>query len=194
MAMELLDFYSFVRTVLDAVEAVGIEYMIGGGVAIAAWGEGRSTQDLDLIVYLEEKDLEPLSKEFWDRGMAVPPDIMHNLIADTRSDLAINAIHGYSGFKAELFPLRRGDTLRQSALKRRREVELPPPLGKVYVHSPEDLILYKLLYYSISHQTKHVRDIKSILARIDNLDIPYIEHWATQRNLMKYWEEISERA
>ena len=116
---------------------------------------------------------------------------MYDLIIDTRSDLAINAIHGFSGYKAELIPLREGDAFRELALKRRRKVDLGPPFGKVYVHSSEDLILYKLLYYSVSYQTKHIRDIQSILlTRVDNLDIPYIERWAAECSLSEVWNKI----
>ena len=50
----------------------------------------------------------------------------------------------YSELKAELYPLPQGDELRQSAFERREPVDYGPLIGKVYVHSPEDLILYKL--------------------------------------------------
>ena len=42
-----MSFGSFVRTVLDALEAANVSYLIGGAVALAAWGEPRTTRDLD---------------------------------------------------------------------------------------------------------------------------------------------------
>jgi hypothetical protein len=56
-----------------------------------------------------------------------------------------------------------GDALRQSAFQRRVMVNYGPPIGMVYVHSPEDLILYKLMYLGLSGQPKHARDIAAIL-------------------------------
>jgi hypothetical protein len=96
-----------------------------------------------------------------------------------------------SGYKAEMFLLKPGDALRESSLARRRLVDLGPSLGNVFVHSPEDLILNKLRFYRISQQTKHVRDIASIvLSQADALDVAYIERWAQALNLSDEWQAI----
>jgi hypothetical protein len=61
----------------------------------------------------------------------------------------------------------------------------------VFVHSPEDLIIYKLRYYQISNQTKHVRDIQSILTAMrDELDFAYIQRWINHFNLSSAWDEV----
>jgi hypothetical protein len=125
--------------------------------------------------------------------MLVPPDIMLDILLTSRSDLAINAIHMYSGYKAELFLLRSGDAYRAQALERRLLVDLGPPLGEVWVHSPEDLILYKLRYFSISRQPKHVRDIASILFTLEKeLEVDYITAWAERLGLTDTWLEVQE--
>ena len=41
MAEERLSFVAFARLVLDALEASEITYLIGGAVAVWAWGEPR---------------------------------------------------------------------------------------------------------------------------------------------------------
>jgi hypothetical protein len=189
MATEDLDYDRFARSVIDALEAVGVEYMVGGALAVSAWATGRTTNDLDLVVHLREDQLVPLYEELLKRGMMVPPDIMLDLILDDRSDLAINAIHGFSGYKAELFPLREGDELRASALKRRKWTSFDT-IGQAYVHSPEDLILYKVWYYSISHQPKHVYDIHNMLVEVDDLDFGYIEQWARKKGWLEEWNKI----
>lgn len=110
-------------------------------------------------------------------------------------DLPINAIHLYTGYKAELFLLRPGDPYRETAMARRRLVDLGPPLGQVYVHAPEDLILNKLRYFGLSQQPKHVRDIISILLAIgDQLDMAYIEDWAARLGLTALWGEVFDQA
>lgn len=43
MSEESLDYLDFVKLVLEALEAAGVEYLIGGAVAAWAWGEPRST-------------------------------------------------------------------------------------------------------------------------------------------------------
>jgi hypothetical protein len=97
----------------------------------------------------------------------------------------------YTGFKADLYLVREGDQLRQSAFQRRRKVDYGPPIGKVYVHSPEDLILYKLIYLGISGQPKHSRHITAILhARKKEPDFGYIDEWVMQLGLGALWKEI----
>jgi hypothetical protein len=94
-----------------------------------------------------------LSKELEKRDMLIPAEIILDSILEERADIPINAIHIHSGLKADLYPLREGDELRQSAFQRREQVDYSPPIGKVYIHSPEDLILYKLMYFGLSQQS-----------------------------------------
>jgi hypothetical protein len=62
---------------------------------------------------------------------------------------------------------------------------------KVYLHSPEDLILDKLWYYSLSRQTKHPRDMCSIIKSVgETLDFEHISSWAKQRGLTAIWQEL----
>jgi len=194
MNTEILSYEGFVRLVLDAIEAAGIEYLIGGAVAAWAWGEPRSTLDLDLVVNLPLECVSQFSKELKKRDMLVPEEIILDNILEGRVDLPINAIHMYSGYKADLYPVRDGDELRASAFNRRLKVDLGASLGEVYLHAPEDLIIYKLWYYSISQQTKHIRDITSIVMTLGNeLEIEYIETWVTKKGLLNIWRELVDR-
>mgnify|MGYP001228368023 CR=1 FL=1 len=189
-----LSFIGFVKQVLDALRAADVTYLIGGAMALWAWGEPRTTADLDLVIDLPVESMGALSNELEKRDMLVPIDIMLDLWLENRADLPINAIHMTSGYKAEMFLLKPGDALRESGLRRRRLVDLGPSLGEVYVHSPEDLILNKLRFYYISQQTKHVRDIASIvLYQMDALDMAYIERWVRTLNLSDEWQEIQQR-
>jgi hypothetical protein len=190
--MGLLD---FARLVIEALEASEVEYMLAGALAVAAWAEARSTQDVDIVINVSVQRMVPLSEELEKRDMLVPADIILDLFMETRADLPVNAIHLHTGYKAEFFLLRPGDTYRETAFARRRLVDLGPPLGEVYVHAPEDLILNKLHYFGLSHQPKHVRDITSILlARGDELDLAYIETWAARLGLTTLWENVQRRA
>jgi hypothetical protein len=125
--------------------------------------------------------------------MLVPAEVILDALIENRADIPVNAIHMYSGLKADLYPIRDGDELRQEAFRRRQRVDYGPPIGVVFVHSPEDLILYKLLYFSISQQSKHIRDITAIVrARQGSLELDYIEKWAKRLGLMTIWRELLE--
>jgi hypothetical protein len=188
-----LDIAGFLKLVIEALNAAGVEYLIGGAIAEWAWGEPRATQDLDLVVNIPSKSVKKLSKELEKRDMLVPAEIILDNILEDRADIPINAIHMYSGLKADLYPVREGDELRQSAFKRREQVDYGPPIGKVYIHSPEDLILYKLMYFGLSQQSKHSRDIAAILkSKKSELDLGYIEGWAARLGLSSLWKEMLE--
>jgi hypothetical protein len=190
-----LDLLAFARLVVDALEAAEVPYLLGGALAVAAWAEARSTQAVDFVVHLPAESIGPLSRELAERGIEIPADLMLDILAETRGDLALVGYHTVWGHKAELFPLRPGDELRASALARRRLLDLGSPLGEVYVHSPEDLILYKLRYYSISQQPKHVRDIAAILlAEPTGLDLEYLALWTRRLGLDAIWRYMQAQA
>ncbi|HSL45498.1 MAG TPA: hypothetical protein VK897_18835 [Anaerolineales bacterium] len=191
MTTKPLDIAGFLRLVIDALNAAKVEYLIGGVIAEWAWGEPRATQDLDLVVKIPIKSVNKLSKELEEKDMLIPAEIILDTILEDRADIPINAIHMHSGLKADRYPVREGDELRQSAFERREQVDYGPPIGKVYIHSPEDLILYKLMYFGLSQQSKHSRDIAAILkSKKEELDTSYIEQWADRLGLSSVWKEM----
>jgi hypothetical protein len=195
MNSEPLDIVDFLKLVIEALESAGIEYLIGGAIAEWAWGEPRATQDLDLVVDIPIEAVTRLSDELKSRDMLVPPEIILDALIEDRADIPINAIHLHSGLKADLYPVRSGDELRRDAFQRRLEVDFGPPIGSIFIHSAEDLIIYKLLYFSISQQPKHIRDITAILrARKNQLDLGHIEKWANRLGLSTIWYELLEDA
>ncbi len=109
-------------------------------------------------------------------------------------DLPINAIHMHGGCKADLYPVKDGDELRTVAFGRRQRVDLGNSLDEVYLYSPEDLIIYKLCYYRINQQTKHLRYITSIVITLeDELDFGYVDKWVKEKGVLIIWRELIER-
>ena len=178
--------------VLDTLEATELDYLVGGAVAVWAYAEPRATCDFDVVVNLPGSRISPL---FGGTGQAricwAPPDVILDILMQTEGDLPLNAVHMHSGIKADIFLLRAGDEYRATALSRRRLVDLGPPIGGIYVHSPEDLILNKVHYFSLSGQDKHIRDIAAILAYVgEQIDWPYFYIWLEQLGLAPVWDEV----
>jgi hypothetical protein len=120
----------FLKLVIEALEAARVEYLIGGAIAEWAWGEPRATQDLDLVVKTPIKSINKLSKELGKRDMLIPAEIILDSILEDRADIPINAIHMHSGLKVDLYPVREGDELRQSAFQRREQLDSGPLLER----------------------------------------------------------------
>ena len=193
MTDQPLDITAFLKLILDVLKASKVEYLIGGAIAEWAWGEPRATQDLDIVINLPIKAVGRFSKELEKRDMLVPADIILDALMEDRADIPLNAIHMHSGLKADLYLMRDGDELRESAFQRRLLVDYGPPIGEVYVHSPEDLILYKLMYLGLSGQPKHARDIGAILkAKKDQLDYGYIDGWVDRLGLNSLWMALKD--
>lgn len=191
MAEEPLEYLDFVHLVLETMEEAGVPYLIGGAVAAWAWGEPRATRDLDLVVQIPEGAVEPLSRAFQKRDMQLPPDIIQARLEDDRGDVPLNVVHAATGYKADLYLVRDKDSFRAEAFQRRTLVDLGPELGEVYLHTPEDLILNKLMYYGMSQQSKHVRDIAAIVKTLgDDLDVEYLRRWVDEKGLQTLWENL----
>jgi predicted nucleotidyltransferase len=56
-------------TIIDALDALSIRYFVGSSFASIVFGELRTTQDVDIVVELEERQvaamIERLSPEFF---------------------------------------------------------------------------------------------------------------------------------
>ena len=89
-----LSFTGFVRLVLEALGAANVTYLVGGAVAVWAWGEPRTTGDLDLVVDLPFESMGALSRELEQRDMLVPVDIMIDLAPEDRIDLPMQRSRG----------------------------------------------------------------------------------------------------
>ena len=55
---------------IEVFDDLGIEYAIGGSLASSAWGEPRSTHDVDLVAAVEEHHVVPLAAALADRFYA----------------------------------------------------------------------------------------------------------------------------
>lgn len=187
----ILTLLDFTKLLIEAAEAVGAVYMLGGALAVMAYAEGRATQDVDIVLNLPLEKATDFSKQLEKRDILIPAEIILERYEQSEIDLPLSGVHLHSGQRADIYLLQPGDQLREEALARRRPVYLGAPLGNVYVHAPEDLILYKLRFFAISEQDKHVRDIAAILlSQGEMLNLTYIQGWVGKLGLGNYWQRI----
>ena len=62
---------------------------------------------------------------------------------------------------------------------------------KVWVVSPEDLILSKLYWAKESRSEMQIRDICSLLKSVKDLDIIYMKKWLDQLGVRSLFDEIT---
>ena len=157
------------------LDAMRIQYTIGGSLASSFAGEPRATVDIDIVVALEERHVEALvaalSAEFY-----VEVDALRRAIR-TRS--SANLIHQATQLKVDLF-VAGGTPLDAGQIARRQQVELGDG-RRLYVHPPEDILLQKLRWYRRGGEVsdRQWRDIAAIVrVQGGRLDRQYLRQGA----------------
>jgi len=143
-------------------EAAGIPYFVTGGVASAAWGEPRTTRDLDVVIAVGA-NRQKLGTALERAGF---------LVAGLESN-TIQITHQTEITTADLIVLSGQSAWEKEQLKQRRA------LGGIWFASPEVTILSKLRW---ADSDKQRRDIQGIL-KTAPVDQQYLAHWAKHLRL-----------
>lgn len=157
--MYILDFY--IR-VVKALDEIGAPYMIVGAFGGTIFGISRATQDIDIIVDLDKKNCEALSKKFPLPRYYADPEMIKNSI-----DMGImfNIIDSSEGYKADLVPLKREPEYQLAFDRRIREIFTGQneESFEAWVAQPTDIIIGKLQAWDEGRSNKHPDDIFAIL-------------------------------
>lgn len=128
--------------VTAALDKLGIVYLVGGSFASSVHGIPRSTQDVDFLVELGRGSVDALVAELSPR-FYIDADMIRDAI-DRRA--TFNVIHLATMFKVDMF-VSSGSPLLREEMSRRQAFELGDPARRVYVCSPEDIVVQKLDWY-----------------------------------------------
>jgi hypothetical protein len=166
-----------VALVLSVLDELGIRYYAGGSVASSVHGVPRYTQDIDLVADLRVEQVDLLAAKL-SGDFYADADQMREAIRHGR---AFNLIHFTTGFKIDIFSLKKG-IFQAGAMDRseKRAWELDPEGGiELPVASPEDTILEKLMWYRQGGQLSD-RQWNDVLGIVTTrpLDLEYLREWA----------------
>jgi hypothetical protein len=172
---------------LDRLESVGAPYMVTGAMAAILYGQPRTTNDLDVVLSLNETARGALLKAFPEEEFYVPPESVVQTEQARSQRGHFNLIHHESGYRADIY-LVGTDPLHVWALPHRRR-ELWGEGKSVWVAPPEYVVLRKLEYYREGGSTKHVADIRAI-CEITGVDEAALLPWLERLGLSDLWREI----
>ncbi|MBI2191297.1 MAG: hypothetical protein HYU36_04865 [Planctomycetes bacterium] len=171
------DILDALRPVIDAFEALGIAYYVGGSLASSSYGFARSTLDVDLVADLQANQVDGLTRRL---GSAYYADAEMILDAVQRK-ACFNLIHQRTLFKIDVF-IRRDGRYDLEAFRRRRRVEFGgQSSAPYYCASAEDTILNKFLWFSKGDKVsdRQWSDAVGILkVQAATLERDYLERWA----------------
>ncbi len=172
--------------VIDVLEALGIEYFIWGGVAVALYGEPRFTRDMDVVIRLPLGRVEQMARLLKEDGYYVSVESIRDAVAH---HFYFNVIHLETNIKVD-FSVATPDPILQWAFEHRQIKPFDEFRQAAYI-PPESAILTKLRAYADSGSERHLRDIESIL-RVsgDVLDLAYIDQATIRMGLFEQWRKL----
>lgn len=179
------DQLSVLKLLTGRFDAAQIPYMVTGSIASGHYGHPRMTRDIDVVVQLEPTDACRLAAALGDE-FAADPDALRAALS--RRGM-FNVIHREAVVKVDLV-VRKDTAYRIEEFERRRLVDVDGhPLWMV---SPKDLILSKLVWAKDSRSELQLRDVRSVLRlQRPTLDRLYLERWAANlsvRDLLRECE------
>ena len=157
---------------LRRLNTLDLAWYVTGSMASNYWGIPRTTHDLDFVIQLPPaaiaRLIEAFSSDFHIDEQAIRaayhPPFQFNAV-DLRSSLKVD------------FWLPKSEPFETQMFKRRvKAVFLDEP---VWIASPEDVILHKLVWNQISPSERQTRDAAGVFAvQQQSLDLSYLQLWS----------------
>ncbi|MBD2126873.1 hypothetical protein NDI39_23020 [Microcoleus sp. ZQ-A2] len=158
-------------------ETLDIPYYITGGVAATAYGDPRTTRDLDLVIELNRDNISQLVEALETAGFYCPSVAVED-IRDGRGRV-LSVTHITKVLNADIV-LNADTDFDRSKMARRRKIALDEAgVEQFFVASPEDVVLAKLLWRKPSGSMKQWTDVLGIIkVQGERLDFDYLWQWA----------------
>lgn len=151
-----------------ACRSVGIDHAFTGGIAVVAWGEPRTTSDVDVLVELDPEGIDDLVDALAGEGLEAKARDLR--IADEEGGHA-TAFSAEPGLHVDI------RCVRTDAARTEIDdaVDVPLETGAIPVVRPEDLVAHKARFGA----PQDVEDARSILARQwEAIDRDRLRRWA----------------
>lgn len=184
-----MDQLELLRYTILTLESLAIPYMLVGSYASTTYGEPRMTQDIDIVLDLNEARIPEFCRAFPPPQFYLSEPAIRDAV---KTRFQFNILHPTSGVKIDVI-LPRNDEWGREQLRRRRKLAILPDLIGT-IASPEDVILGKLWYHSEGGSDKHIRDIVGMLRTTENpIDRDTIQQWVDKLGFQASWATILER-
>lgn len=172
----------FVVTMIEALNKLGVPYLLAGSFSSNYYGVPRSTKDADFVIQLGDVPVMRL-KTVLPENFLLDPQVEFETVTGTlRNVVTVNR----GEFKIELFRLST-DPHDQSRFQRR--VAVSGFGATVFFPTPEDVIVTKLRWL----RAKDRADLMQVIAaQSSTLDWDYIYRWADEHKTRNVLDALRE--
>lgn len=169
---------------VEILDRLKIPYMITGSFAVNFYGIPRTTHDIDVVVQIHAADVRRLARQF-PADFYADAEMMQRAI---EQQFMFNVIDPASGLKIDFWILKR-DVYDAERFRRRRAQTIFE--RTVWMPSPEDVILSKLLWYKEAQTDKHLNDARGVWElQKEWLDQTYLHTWAYKLSVQTWLEKF----
>jgi len=178
------------KKVIQALDQVGIQYMITGSLASSLQGEPRSTHDIDMVIAIQESKVHKLVETFPPSNFYLDEDSV--LDAINRQSM-FNLVDIDVGDKVDFWILTE-EPFDQSRFSRKISEEF---MGlKMQVSTPEDTILAKLRWAKLSggSEKQFTDALRVYEVQYGKLNIDYLKHWVKKLDVESLWKRLVDEA
>ena len=153
------------KIVSRRLKEAGIPYMITGSIAANFYAMPRMTRDIDIVIEVKTEDVDCLLALFKDDFY-----IDRDTVVEALSQRGIfNIIHNEYVIKID-FIVRKDSPYRELEFTRRREINVEG-VG-IWMVSPEDLILSKLVWAEDRLSEMQLGDVRNIKGKMTDTPPP----------------------
>ncbi|HEX5136424.1 MAG TPA: hypothetical protein VFY93_05600 [Planctomycetota bacterium] len=172
------------RSLLAFLGRERIDYMLMGGMAIRTLAIPRPTYDIDLQVAAGEAGAKAFARQAQQEGYSVDEPHLRGFVDHLQglAKLAMSIPAGDRWIPVDVFLC--GSEYQREAFARRRKHDTD--LGPLWLISPEDLVLHKL----ISNRPRDRADIADLLLVAGPFDDAYLREWANRLGIADRLEQV----
>lgn len=170
--------------IVDSLDAHGINYAVMGGLAVRMLAIPRPTNDVDITISIARERLAGLLKDWESECIQVPKTYLTGWVDSVAGMPLIKLktkIDDEHHVDLDIFLCE--TDFQRSLLSRRTCVPLDE--RKLWVVTPEDLVLLKLL----ANRPRDWIDVADILFVQGALDDQYMRHWANRLEILDRLEK-----
>ncbi len=171
------------KVVVQKLDSADIVYFISGSMAANYYTTPRMTRDIDVVIQLSDLDSEKFvdlfSQEFYVDQDSVKEEFQKRGM--------FNLIHKKYVVKID-FIIEKKTKFQASTFSRRQQVSVSGV--SMWIISPEDLMVMKMLWAQDSFSELQLGDVRSMLRSVDSLDNDYIKLWVDELDLDRVYKKV----